>query len=243
MKGDKLGRQSGSGNQERNHEGRQAWETRWQRKPRAKSRRKLGRQGGSGSQERNHEGRQAWARKRQRQPRAKPWRETSLGDKAAAAAKSETTKGDKFGRRGAKSEIMEGERRLRLEGGSGSQERNYEGRQAWATKRQRQPRAKSWRETKMGDKAAAAAKSETTKGDKFGRRGAKSEIMKGDKFGRQGGSGSQERNQEGRQVWETRRQERNHEGRQVWETRRQRQPRAKSGRETNLGDEAPRAKS
>ena len=50
----------------------------------------------------------------------------------------------------------------------------------------------------MRDKAAAAAKSE---------------IMKGDKFGRQGGSGSQERN---------------HEGRQICETSWQRQPRAKS---------------
>ena len=37
MKGDKLGTQGGSGSQERNHEGRQAWETSWQRHPRAKS--------------------------------------------------------------------------------------------------------------------------------------------------------------------------------------------------------------
>ena len=37
MKGDKLGRQAGSGSQERNHEGRQAWETSWQQQPRAKS--------------------------------------------------------------------------------------------------------------------------------------------------------------------------------------------------------------
>ena len=87
----------------------------------------------------------------------------------------------------------------------------------------------------MGDKAAAAAKSDVMKGDKLGRQGgsgsqkrnreretsfadkaaaaAKSEIMKGDKLGRQGGSGSQERN---------------HEGRQAWETRRQRQPKATS---------------
>ena len=67
---------------------------------------KLGRQGGSGSQERNHEG-----------------RETSLGDRAAAA----------------KGEIMKGGRQA----GRGSQERNHEGRQAWETRRQRQPRAKS----------------------------------------------------------------------------------------------------
>ena len=87
----------------------------------------------------------------------------------------------------------------------------------------------------MGDKAAAAAKSEIMQGDKLRRQGdsgsqernhegetsledkpaeaAKSEIMKGDKLGRQGSSGSQKGN---------------HEGRQVWETRRQRQPRAKS---------------
>ena len=64
---------------------------------------KLGRQGGSGSQKRNHEGRQVW--------------ETSLGDKAAAAVKSEIMKGDKLGRQG--------------------------GRPAWKTSRQRQPRAKS----------------------------------------------------------------------------------------------------
>ena len=78
----------------------------------------------------------------------------------------------------------------------------------------------------MGDKAAAAAKSEIMKGDKLGRQGgsgsqkrnheerqvftdkaaaaAKSESMKGDKLGRQGGSGSQKRNHEGRQAWETR---------------------------------------
>ena len=69
MKGDKLGRQGGSGSQKRNHEERQAWESRRQRQPKAKSGRETslrdkaaaaGRQGGSGSQERNHEGRQAW---------------------------------------------------------------------------------------------------------------------------------------------------------------------------------------
>ena len=51
----------------------------------------------------------------------------SLGDKAAAAAKSEIMKGDKLVR----------------QGGSGRQERNLEGRQAWETRPQRQPRAKS----------------------------------------------------------------------------------------------------
>ena len=50
-----------------------------------------------------------------------------LGDKATAAAKSEIMKGDKLGR----------------QAGSGSQEQNHEGRQAWETRRQRQPRAKS----------------------------------------------------------------------------------------------------
>ena len=37
MKGDKLGRQDGSGSQKKNLEGRQAEQTRWQRQPRAKS--------------------------------------------------------------------------------------------------------------------------------------------------------------------------------------------------------------
>ena len=59
---------------------------------------------------------------KQRQPRAKSGTETR-----AAAAKSEIMKGDKLGR----------------QGGSGSQRRNHEGRQAWETRRQRQPRAKS----------------------------------------------------------------------------------------------------
>ena len=78
---------------------------------------KLGRQGGSGSQERNHEGREAW--------------KTSLGDKAAAAAKSEIMKGDKLGDKAgaaAKSEITKGEKL---------------GRQAWETRWQRQPGGKS----------------------------------------------------------------------------------------------------
>ena len=52
--------------------------------------------------------------RRQQQPRAKLGRETSLRDKAAAAAKREIMKGDKLGR----------------QGGSGSQERNQKGRQA-----------------------------------------------------------------------------------------------------------------
>ena len=34
---DKLGKHGGSGSQERNQEGRLAWETSWQRQPRAKS--------------------------------------------------------------------------------------------------------------------------------------------------------------------------------------------------------------
>ena len=71
---------------------------------------------GKGKQDLNHP-RQRQARKmtrRQRQPRAKSGTETSLGTTAAAAAKSEIMKGDKLGR----------------PGGSGSQERSYEGRQA-----------------------------------------------------------------------------------------------------------------
>ena len=70
---------------------------------------------------------------------------------------------------------MKGDK-LEKQDGSGSQERNHEGRQAWETRRQRQPRAKSGRETSLGDKPAAAAKSE---------------VMTGDKLGKQGGSGSQ----------------------------------------------------
>ena len=120
--------------------------------------------------------------RRQRQPRVKSGTETSLGNKPAAAAKSKVMKGDK----------------LERQGGSGSQQRNHEWRQAWETRRQRQPRAKSGRETSLGDKAAAAAKSE---------------VMKGDKLEKQDGSGSQKRS---------------HEGRQAGETRWQRQPRAKS---------------
>ena len=56
----------------------------------------------------------------------------------AAAAKSEIMKGDKL----AKSEIMKGDK-LGKQGGSGSQERSHEGRQAGETKWQRQPRSKS----------------------------------------------------------------------------------------------------
>ena len=86
-----------------------------------------------------------------------------------------------------------------------------EGRQAWETRRQQQPRApqnedhEAWRETIFGDKAAAAAKSRTEwrsrretrrQRHKLGRQGGSSsqdkprmEIRKGDK-GRQGGSGT-----------------------------------------------------
>ena len=110
MKGDKLGRQAAEAAKSEIMKGD-----------------KLGRQGGSGSQKRNHEVRQAWMTRRQRQPLAKSGRETSLRDKAAAAAKSEIVKEDKLGR----------------QGGRGSQERNHEGRQASQTRQQRQPKAKS----------------------------------------------------------------------------------------------------
>ena len=56
----------------------------------------------------------------------------------------------------------------------------------------------------MGDKAAAAAKSESIKETTLGGKAAaaaKSEIMKRDTFGRQGGSGSKEGNHDGRQAW------------------------------------------
>ena len=85
--------------------------------------------------------------RRQRQPRAKSGTETSLGTTAAEAAKSEIMKGDRETSLGdkaagaAKSEIMKGDK-LHRQGSSGSQKRNHEGRQAWETRRQRQPRAK-----------------------------------------------------------------------------------------------------
>ena len=143
--------------------------------------------------------RQAWETSRQRQPRAKSGRETSLGDKLAAAAKSEIMKGDKLGKQGS----------------SGSQERRYEGRQAWGDKvksceimkgdklgkqggsgsqERRYEGRQAW-----GDKVKSC---EIMKGDKLGDKAtaaAKSEIMKGDKLGRQAGSGGQERNHEGSQ--------------------------------------------
>ena len=72
--------------------------------------------------------------------------------------------------------------KLGRQGGSGSQERNHEGRQAWETRRQRQPRTESSRETILGDKAPAA-----------------SEVMKGDKLEEEGGGGSQEQSHERRQ--------------------------------------------
>ena len=84
-----------------------------------------------------------------------------MRNKTAAAAKSDIMKGDK----------------LERQGGSGSQEQNHEGRQAWETRRQRQPKAKNHEGRQAwGDKPAAAAKSE---------------IMKGDKLEKQDGNGSQ----------------------------------------------------
>ena len=115
--------------------------------------------------------------RRQRQPRTKSGRKTSLGDKLAAAAKSEIMKGDKLGR----------------QAGSGSQERNQVMKEdkLGETRRQRQSKAKSceiMKRDKFGDKLTAETKSE---------------IMQGDKLGRQGGGGSQEQNQEERLAWET----------------------------------------
>ena len=91
------------GDKKGNHAGRQAWETRRQRQPQKgdklgrhsgcqeqlrKEIMKLGRQGDSDSQEqpRKERERQAWETKRS--PEGKSERETSLEDKAAAAAKS-----------------------------------------------------------------------------------------------------------------------------------------------------------
>ena len=83
IEGDKLGRQGGrgsknevtnsSGRQERNHEGKQVWETRRQQQSEIIKGDKLGRQSGSGSQERNHEGRQAWETRRQRYEGGQAW--------------------------------------------------------------------------------------------------------------------------------------------------------------------------
>ena len=87
-----------------------------------------------------------------------------MGDKAAAAAKSEIMKRDKLGRQGgsgSKERNHEG-RQVGRQGGSGPQERNHEG-------------------DNLGDKAAAAAKSEIMKGNKLGDKAAaapKSQIMK-----------------------------------------------------------------
>ena len=86
----------------------------------------------------------------------------------------------------------------------------------------------------MGDKAAAAAERNhegTSLGDKVAA-AAKSEIMKGDKLWRQGGSGSQERNHEGTQAFmgdkaAAGKSEIMKGHKLSWETR-QRQPRAKS---------------
>ena len=97
---------------------------------------RLHRQGGSGSQKRNHEGEQA--------SKAKSCRKTSLGDKAATGAKNESFKknslGDKaaaaaksesikVGAAAARSETIRGDK-LRDQGGSGSQKRNHKRRQA-----------------------------------------------------------------------------------------------------------------
>ena len=67
MKGNKLGRQGGSGSEERNHEGSLGEKVAAAAKSEIMKGDKLGRQGGSGSQKRNHEGRQAWETRRQRQ--------------------------------------------------------------------------------------------------------------------------------------------------------------------------------
>ena len=87
--------------------------------------------------------------RRQRQPKSKSceiMKGDKLGDKAIAAAKSEIMKGEtSLGDKpaaAAKSKIMKGDK-LGRPGGSGSQERSHEGRQAWETSRQRQPKAKS----------------------------------------------------------------------------------------------------
>ena len=73
MKGDKLGRQAGSGSQERNREGRQTLKKKSAAGAKSEVMKgdKLAKQDGSGSQERNQEGRQAWETSRQRQPKAK----------------------------------------------------------------------------------------------------------------------------------------------------------------------------
>ena len=109
--GDKAAARQPRSAQKGNHEGRQAWETRRQRQPRAAQKGnhegrqayqeqprkeimkgdKLGRQGGSGSQEQLMKGSSR---------EGKSWRETSLRDKAAAAAKGNHEGREKLGRQG-----------------------------------------------------------------------------------------------------------------------------------------------
>ena len=153
------------------HEERQAWETRRERQAK-------------GAQKENHEGRQAW----EDSPKGKSWTETSLGQGGSGSQEQprrEIAKEDKLGRQGgsgsqeqARREIVNGDK-LGRQGGSSSQEQNgdHEWRQAWGTRRQRQPRVeirkgdklgrqggsgrqewRSWRETGLGDKAAAASR-------------------------------------------------------------------------------------
>ena len=91
---------------------------------------KLGKQAAAAARSEVMKGDKLGETRRQQQPKAKSceiMKGDKLGDKAPAAAKSEIMKGDKLGR----------------QAGSGSQERNHEGRLAWETSRQRQPRAKS----------------------------------------------------------------------------------------------------
>ena len=107
-------------------------------------------------------------------------RETSLGDIPLKAGKGKQDLNSKSSYNSTASKA--GKKMTRRQR---QQERNQEQRQAWEPRRQRQPRAKSSRETSLGDQAAAAAKSE---------------VMKGDKLEKQDGSGSQERNHEGRQA-------------------------------------------
>ena len=65
-------------------------------------------------------------------PKGKSWRETSLGDKAAAAAKS-SPEGNHEGRQAWETRPQRQPR--------AAQKGNHEGRQAWETRWQRQPRA------------------------------------------------------------------------------------------------------
>ena len=192
--------------------------------------RRAGRQHGSGNREQSRReimkgdklGRQGGSGNQEQSRREIMKGQTSLGDKAAAATKSSPE-----GKSWRDKQAWETRRQRQPRA---AQKGNHEGRQAWEeTRRQRQPRA-------------------VQKGNHEGRQAWETRrqqqpraVQNGNHEGRQAWETRRQRqpravqkgNHEGRQAWETRRQRQprsvqkgNHEGRQAWETRRQRQPRS-----------------